>query len=56
LRINIFGRLMKLFKKKNSMKEQANESLLDLARNIRRTFVKTVSEMLILYLDKDKEI
>jgi hypothetical protein len=43
-------------KKKNSMKEQANESLLDLARNIRRTFVKTVSEMLILYLDKDKEI
>jgi hypothetical protein len=38
------------------MKGQASESLLDLARNTRGTFVKIVSKMLILYLDKDKAI
>ena len=48
--------LNKIIQKNNSMKGQANESLLDLARNMRETFVKTVSEMLILYLDKDKAI
>ena len=45
-----------IIQKNNSMKGQASKLLLDLARNMRGTFVKTVSEMLILYLDKDKAI